>query len=253
MKIDTNDVYNLSNGLSFYASTIADGYVLMSGNTSDVMYLYINTTDNMPKLDTTQILLKHFASDEVARLSTVSMKDEMKLLDGISEEVYSKLLRDLNLTSYLLYRIDLRSQSKKYKTAPKFKEESNMDDNTFYIVLRNDLNLSVGMQATYVSEITTAMLDDLRIDHKLDEFNNFLDLSKNTVVLQASGKDLFEINFIPAEYADPKINFTYVYEDTERVAHHNFRLKEGKIVAMGFFGIKKHLPKFLRKLSLYGE
>ena len=186
----------------------------------------------------------------------MTLRDEIEIIKsaGVTDEDYAGVLRDYNLyPNYNLFRIEIKQNLVKRTSVSKFKDESNMDESTFYVVLRNDLDLSAGMQATYVSEVTTAMLDDLRIDHKIDEFNDFLDVSKNTVILQASGEDLFKTNFIPAEYADPKINFTYIFEDTEKVAHHNFRLTEGKIVAMGFFGIKRYLPKFLRKLSLYGE
>ena len=251
MKINmTDNVIVLNRRLSFYGATAKDGYAFMSGDTSDVLYLYTVAGD---KINVNETLKKHFSSDEILRLTTVTLKEELELLKSITEEDYMKVLNALNLKAYNMYRLELRSNLSKNKKASKYRDESNLDKDTFYVVLRNDLGLSAGAQASYVSEVTVAMASDLLDMHRGVEFDRFIDLTKNTVVLQASAKDLFENNFIPVRYADPKVNFTYIWEDEERVAHGNFRLVEGKAVAMGFFGVKKDLPKFLRKLPLYGE
>ena len=253
MKINTTDNVVVLKGMSFYGATADKKYILMSNNRSDIMYLYIDSK-TLKDCNTTDILKKHFSSDEVVRFTTVVLKDEIEMLNsaGITDEEYAKTLKNFNLCSaYNLFRIEIKQN--KVKKSTQYKDESNLNDNTLYIILRNDLGLSAGMQATYASEVTTAMAGDLIVDCKKVTLDEFMDMNKNVVILQASGKDLFENNFIPAEYSDPNVNFTYIFEDTKKVAHHNFRLTEGKIVALGFFGVKKHLPKFLRKLPLYGE
>ena len=252
MKINTTDnVISLKGSyrrFTFYGATIKDGYVFMNPDERDVMYLYATG-----KVEANDVLRKHFSVDEILRFTTVTLGEEVNLLQCITEKHYTETLNKLDLHSYSLYRIELKHNTYKNKDVAKYRDESNSDKDTFYIVLRNDLGLSAGAQASYDSEITVAMASELFDTRRGVEFDRFIDLTKNTVVLQASAEDLFENNFIPAKYADPKVNFTYLWDDEKRVAHGNFRLVEGKTVAMGFFGVKKDLPKFLRKLALYGE
>lgn len=254
MKINTTDNVVVLKSMSFYGATAGDKYVIMSNGCSNVMYLYVDSSAFSYTWNPTNILEKHFSSDEVIRFTTVVLKDEIEMIKSIkiTDEEYVDVLKAFNLyPHYNLFRIEIKQNLVKKQTA--YKNEDNSGEDTFYVILRNDLGLSAGTQASYVSEITTAMASELFDTHRNTEFDRFLDLTKNTVILQASGKDLFENNFIPAKYDDPKVNFTYIWDDEKRVAHGNFRLVEGKAVAMGFFGIKKDLPKFLKKLALYGE
>lgn len=255
MKINTTDnVVVLKGGMSFYGATADDRYIIMSNNCSNVMYLYVDSGAFSDAWNPTDILKKHFSSDEVVRFTTVVLKDEIEMIKSakITDEEYVNTLKTFNIyPHYNLFRIEIKQNVVKRQAL--YKDEDNSNKDTFYVILRNDLELSAGTQASYVSEITTAMASELFDMHRNVEFDRFLDLTKNTVILQASGKDLFENNFIPAKYDDPKVNFTYIWDDEKRVAHGNFRLIEGKAVAMGFFGVKKDLPKFLRKLALYGE
>lgn len=137
-----------------------------------------------------------------------------------------------------------------------FKDLDNSDMLTFYIILRNDLDRELTLQMTDIVSITNVIQEDLRekankSEYYRDVYYKFINLETNTIILQASGVDLFEDNYIPCKYEDPDIIFDYIWDNEERVAHSNFRLKEGSITCLGYFGKKKDMPKFVRKLKLY--
>lgn len=125
----------------------------------------------------------------------------------------------------------------KRKTEPQFISEDKSNDNeyTTYIILRNDLNRSVAEQMCDVVEVTQKMYG----------------FSENIVILQANYDDLFVNNFIPTKFDNPDIQFVVLTNNEQKVAHGNFRLVDANITALGFYGIKKDIPKFVKKLKLY--
>lgn len=162
-----------------------------------------------------------------------------------------------NLINFFSAKLDSDKKLKKGKSMKKYMAVDNSNQLTFYVILRNDLNISVPMQMVYVTEITKAIQEDLRVkaienSKYANYYNKFSELQGNTVILQASGKELFEENFIPIEYNNKDITFNYIWDDEEKVAPGNFKLKDGNIVCLGYFGVKKDLPHFVRTLKLYG-
>lgn len=209
----------------------------------------------------------------------VSSVEELDLLKDFTKEeskLYFEILEENSITGYYLYKFTLNKESidklinsmtkynssnsiqnKGVTTVEKFKDYDNSDKLTFYIILRNDLDRDLSLQMTDIIDITKVIQEDLREKACQNEFYkkwyyDFVNLRSNTVILQASGEDLFEDNYIPSEYKDPLIEFNYIWDDEERVAHSNFRLKEGNITCLGYFGKKKDMPKFVRRLKLYG-
>lgn len=204
--------------------------------------------------------------------------EEKELIQNFTTEeksVYFEIINENDLYNYYLYSFEFNKENidnfitflNKKSSSPiknnkgvnmkKYEEFDNSNQLTFYIILRNDLNKGANLQMVDIVDITKTIQEDLRIKACNDNtynnwYYNFADLKSNTVILQASGKDLFEDNFIPSEYKDSKIVFNYIWDDEERVAHNNFRLKEGNITCLGYFGYKKDMPKFIRKLKLYG-
>lgn len=200
-----------------------------------------------------------FVIEGVSKLEEVDIYEEDAILNKLKftpkdKEIYGKLLIKIGLKAgYKIYRA-----IKKDAKMKKYEDCSNMDKLTFYVILRNDLNRDLGLQLTDIADITKVIQEDLREKSGLNSkyanwYYDFINLKTNTVILQASGKDLFEDNFIPSEYKDPNVEFNYIWDDEEKVAHNNFRLKEGNITCLGYFGRKKDMPKFVRRLKLFGE
>lgn len=209
----------------------------------------------------------------------VSSIEELELLQDFTEEenkLYLEILNENGITGYYLYKFLFNKENidnfinalihnnssnntliKGDKLVKKFENFDNSNELTFYIILRNDLNKNSNLQMVNIVDITRTIQEDLRVKACNDNIYNswyydFVDLKSNIVILQASAKDLFEDNYIPSEYKDPNIVFNYIWDDEERVAQGNFRLKEGNITCLGYFGYKKDMPKFIRKLKLYG-
>lgn len=206
-----------------------------------------------------------------------SSEEKFDLLKDFTEEekdLYLEILKENGINGYYLYSFDFNKENidnfisslslgyssnfkNKGKPMKKFEDFDNSNELTFYIILRNDLNRSTSLKMIDISDITKVIQEDLRIkaleDNKYNKwYYDFANMKNNTVILQASGKDLFEDNFIPSEYKDPNIIFNYIWDNEEQVAKNNFRLKEGNTVCFGYLGKKKDMPKFVRKLKLYG-
>lgn len=119
---------------------------------------------------------------------------------------------------------------------------SNKDEYTFYIVLRNDLNKTPGEQLAYATEIGA----------KLNKNGDVWDTSLcNYVILQASKVDLFEKNIIPNKYDDTRFIHTKLIKAERQIGKGNFVCGQPELVGLGYFGKKKDLPKFLKKLNLF--
>lgn len=217
-------------------------------------------------------------TDEKMNFPEISSSEEkFNLLKDFTEEekdLYFEILKENGINGYYLYSFNFNKENidnfmsflsleyssnfkNKGKLMKKFEDFDNSNELTFYIILRNDLNRSSNHQMIDVVDITRTIQEDLRVKACNDNIYNswyydFVDLKSNIVILQASAKDLFEDNYIPSEYKDPNIVFNYIWDDEERVAQGNFRLKEGNITCLGYFGYKKDMPKFVRKLKLYG-
>lgn len=215
-----------------------------------------------------------FNMKSIREVSSFEEGDLIKVFSEDEKSVYFDILSENKLSEYYMYVFEFNKEnidnfikflSIKYSSSSKnkgdimkkYEEFDNKNQLTFYIIVRNDLNRSIGLQMADVSDLTRVIQEDLRDkalkdDRYAKDFYDFVNMKINTVVLQASGKDLFEDNVIPSEYKDPKILFNYIWDDEERIAHGNFRLKEGAIVCLGYFGYKRDMPKFVKNLKLYG-
>lgn len=210
-------------------------------NIKDMAFIYVKPGCKLPNIALEPVSVK----EEYDLL-----KNHLKYTEKDLEDYYTHAIKDNGFEGYRLFKTKIYIASNRQK----YEEIDNSDDLTLYVVLRNDLNLTTGEKAVYISELTRTIADEIFVKYgNQQEFTSFMDLDCNTVVVEASAKELFEDNYIPAKYANPDVTFTYIYEDSVRVSQGNFRLKEGQIVALGYFGIKRNLPKFLKKLKLYGE
>jgi hypothetical protein len=119
---------------------------------------------------------------------------------------------------------------------------SNKDQDTFYIVLRNDLNKTIGEQLAYATEIGANLNKDG------DIWNTS---ACNYVILQASAEDLFKKNIIPNEYDDTRFIHIKLIKAERQIGKGNFVCGQPELVGLGYFGKKKYMPKFLKKLNLF--
>lgn len=216
-----------------------------------------------------------FSLNSIREVSSFEEKDLMENFTSDEKDVYFQILGENNLSEYYMYVFEFNKENidnfinllsgnysssnknNKGEKMQKYEEFDNSEELTFYIIVRNDLGRSVGLQMSDISNLTRVIGEDLRNKTFQDEqynrwFYDFNNMRVNTVILQASAKELFEDYFIPSQYKDPKIVFNYIMDNEERVAHGNFRLKECVTTCFGYFGVKKDMPKFLSKLKLYG-
>ncbi len=236
--------------MHFDISTLNQGYMVVTfDNKPNFKFIYLKSGLNFNFKDSNLMFVKE-----------VNIYDEDALLDGLTDkdkEEYGKKLIEFGFEAgyKILATFDQNSLGS-INVSNKYEEHDNDDRYTLYIILRNDLDRSISQKMIDVSDITTTISEDLRTKAVESEYwksiwCDFINLETNTVILQASGKDLFEDNYIPTKYDDPEIVFNYIWDNEERVAHGNFRLKEGTTVALGYFGKKGKMPKFIRKLALY--
>lgn len=140
------------------------------------------------------------------------------------------------------------------KCDKKYDDLENKNEPVLYIILNEDVKMSLGHRMAVVSHLTSRFAST---DGFICEKGGFLSMLKhewldsfvgygNTVVLLADSKTLYE-NCM-AHYDN--VYFEPLIEDTERVAHHNWKLSEPKHVGVAFFGIKSEMPKWVRKLPL---
>lgn len=239
----------------YYDNTIKDGYLFSwfyKNYKESVFYVYVRYD-----LDIKNIIPKRIFDYTYE----VSAKEENLLLNDMTlkgKQGYSKLLIKLGFEKgYRLYKIYKTKEfiNELFKTKDNgmnksidYRSYSNRDESILYIILRNDLGLTPSEQLVYSSQMAIKMA--IKMSTYID-YNNFFRLFDNIVILQASKKDLFEDNFIPTKYNNPNIVFDYHTNEEIRVAHNNFKLDESKIVALGYYGIKKDMPKWIKKLQLY--
>lgn len=166
-------------------------------------------------LDILQQIIRYIKQD----ISITEKKEEMKMCKchcGCEQQLKSTTEKKLTKT----FNVEDKNNNNEYTT---------------YIILRNDLNRSVAEQMCDIVEIS----------------NKLYGIPENIVILQANYNDLFVDNFIPTKLDNPDIQFVTLTNNEKKVAHSNFRLTDANITALGYYGVKKDMPKFIKKLKLY--
>lgn len=145
------------------------------------------------------------------------------------------------------------SKGRFMKKEKKYESNCNCQDPILYIILNEDVEMSVGERMAVVSHLTSrfAMYDFLyELNQKMEVLQeNWLNSFGgygNTVILVANNKTIYD-NCM-ASYDN--VYFDKYVEDTKRVAHHNWKLNNPKHVGLAFFGIKSEMPKWVRNLEL---
>lgn len=134
-----------------------------------------------------------------------------------------------------------------------YDDNCNRYDPILYIVLNEDVEMTMGERMAVVSHLTSkfAMCDFLSdANYKMatlqGEWVNSFNGYGNTVILAADSKTIYE--HCMAAYDN--LYFDKYIEDTQKVAHHNWKLDNPRHVGLVFFGIKDEMPKWIRKLDL---
>lgn len=132
--------------------------------------------------------------------------------------------------------------------AKHYEDKDNMNEIILYIVINKSLQLNHSQEMVVASHLTSKILypsnclfNGLRSEF-LIRYNGF----GNTVILQAMEEGITS-NCL-AHY-DNIVMERYV-EDTERVAHASWKLSKPKLMGVAFLGIKRDIPKWVRKLPL---
>ena len=135
----------------------------------------------------------------------------------------------------------------------KYNDEDNSNEPILYIILNKDIYTTPGEKLTAISHLTSKFNDyhsssfyDLPTDMIYREWLNSYNGYGNTVVLEADEETIY--NNCMAKYDN--VDFIKLIEDTDRVAHHNWKLKLPQHYGFIFFGIKKDMPKWIRQLKL---
>lgn len=134
------------------------------------------------------------------------------------------------------------------------RDESNDYAPVTYVILRNDLEYTKGELVAYGAEIVANIQREALVN------NNCLccyvgscsgnEVTNNIVFLSASKEDLFNGKW-PTEYDDTRFISTKLIKSEKRIGHSNFVLAQPELVGLGFFGIKKYIPKSVKRLSLF--
>lgn len=143
---------------------------------------------------------------------------------------------------------------------PTYEEYDNKDEPILYIILNEDAICDEGVKLTAISHLTSMMASNFRVTNSyfgvqlvernqrlwkewLDSFGGY----GNTVILSATEDDLY--THCMSNYDN--VEFVKYIDDSERVAHHNWKLDLPQHLGVAFFGIKSEMPKWIRKLPLY--
>lgn len=219
-------------------------------------FIYIYAKENVKLIDYFPIELADF-------IYSISKIEEDRILDdmGIKGKYkYYMLLEELGFANYNLYALAITEtslkilQELKNKGCKMFKktkkstlnqerlntnqdyDRDNSNEEMLYIILRNDLNATLGEQMSYVAKAASAL--------GCNDINNI-------VILQANATDLFIENKIPAKYDDTSFSHARIVETAKRIGHGNFVLNQPELVALGYKGVKKYIPKFVKRLALF--
>lgn len=161
-----------------------------------------------------------------------------------------------NIVNDVLNEINLKyaNTSKPQSIATKkYNDEDNSNEPILYIILNKDIYTTPGEKLTAISHLTSKFIDSHKYTSWYDNTTPFyMEWIKsyngygNTVVLEADEETIYK-NCM-AKYDN--VEFIKLIEDTERVAHHNWKLKLPQHYGFVFFGIKKDMPKWIRQLKL---
>lgn len=198
-----------------------------------------------------------YALDEDEESTILSdLKDE----DVIHE--YVELLESLGFIDYSLYSIitnkenalKVRSFVRMFKEVPQEVEDpsdkydkQNDQDFTLYVILRNDIERSNAERMCDIAELSSQLAIQWPYNYQLTNPN----YKPQTVILQASGDDLFKKNIVQKTYDNPDLGFASLIKSERQLGHANFVLDEAKVVGVAYFGKKCDVPKFVRKLKLW--
>jgi len=179
-------------------------------------------------------------------------------------EIPSRVTIDDNVVNRMVQRmmdeIVKHNQSKKETKMEKtYEQYDNNNEPVLYIILNKDAIVDNGVRLSAISHLTSMMANELQM--KKDGVLYFTTRNQtlwkswnesfggygNTVILEASEDELYD-NCM-ASYDN--VEFVKYIDDSERVAHHNWKLDIPQHIGVAFFGIKSEMPKWIRRLPLY--
>lgn len=237
------------------------GYFDIEGY-DDQLFVYIKDNTNVP-METLylfdELVNDTYKIEEDEEASIIAKLDSEDLIHQ-----YADIITECNFNNYDLYSIYMTEENhdiivnlikllKGSKTSEITEHTlefnpvaiDNHDKLTMYIVLRSDYPSTNIEKACFISELSAKI-------GCTDEFLYYKDKwDGQIVIVTANYDDLFVNNIIPSQYDNPDIVFEKLVKSERKVAPGNYALDEACVVAVGYFGIKKELPKFIRKLPLW--
>lgn len=160
---------------------------------------------------------------------------------NVSDEYLRRLLDNLEKTPFSPVKVP---------AVKNYEEYDNKNEPILYIVLNKDVLVDKGVKMTAISHLTSLMSCKEMLPWSARLWNQWLDSFDgygNTVILEADEDTIYD-NCM-SDYNN--IEFVKLIDDSTRVAHHNWKLDCPQHVGFAFFGIKKEMPKWIRKLPLY--
>lgn len=173
------------------------------------------------------------------------VKDRLNKLPQNTNEV-EKMVRDM---------IDKYTKATPFEkftivSSKDYEEFDNSNEPILYIVLNKDAIIeSDGIKYAIISHLTSLMASKEMGYRNTNLWNEWLDSFGgygNTVVLEATEDEIY--TNCMSHYDN--VEFVKYIEDSSRVAHHNWCLDIPQHLGLAFFGIKKEMPKWLRRLPL---
>jgi len=192
----------------------------------------------------------------MAKAKTVEIPSRTELDIKKVNEMVQRLVQEAR-DGYLLNK--LNKETKMNKT---YAQYDNNNEPILYIILNKDAIVDEGVRLTAISHLTSMMSNKLKgTDEKImilyslayqneklwKEWLDSFDGYGNTVILEVSEDELYD-NCM-SDYDN--VAFVKYIDDSERVAHHNWKLDIPQHIGIAFFGIKSEMPKWVRKLPLY--
>lgn len=188
----------------------------------------------------------------MAKAKTVEIPSRVTIDDNVVNKMVQQLLNEVNK-----YK-----PSKETKMNKTYAQYDNNNEPILYIILNKDAIVDEGVRLTAISHLTSMMSNKLKgTDEKImslyslayqneklwKEWLDSFDGYGNTVILEVSEDELYD-NCM-SDYDN--VAFVKYIDDSERVAHHNWKLDIPQHIGIAFFGIKSEMPKWVRKLPLY--
>lgn len=153
------------------------------------------------------------------------------------------------------YNLEIPANTMELKTcvegewnAKRYEDKDNINEIILYIIINKSLQLNHSQEMVVTSHLTSKILypSDCRFSVMKMEFLRSHGGFGNTVILQAMEEGITS-NCL-AHYDN--IAMERYVEDTERVAHASWKLSKPKLMGVAFLGIKRDIPKWVRKLPL---